>query len=280
MKAVLHPRTVKWGKNTYYLSLGGHTELLHGPNGPSSTKNGGIAGGPSGATGATPKRTKSIDHIPLLANEVSPAVTQMKLAAPLKTSAGIATATNLGTSDRTWRHFAQNGYIRGSLDHQHVALISDAWPGNAVIISIPFYSSFCSLFLFFVCLNFALISDGPVSLRTDTPCLFIQNKRILLPILLFEHRPVHCLSSPSLEVIGEGQGLLVLSCSAHVVSWSSKCAFVFVLVDDSGFLRYLHTVLFLMWVLSFHFLPLPLFASAICYRKCYSLRLKSEFSQY
>ncbi|KAM7540862.1 hypothetical protein Aperf_G00000026436 [Anoplocephala perfoliata] len=126
VKAVLHPRTVKWGKNTYYLSLGGHTELLRGPNGTNSTKNSGIAGSSNGAVGATPKRTKSIEHVSLLANEVTPTVSQVKLAAPPKTSAGIATATNLGASDGTWRHFAQNGYVRGSLDHQHVALISDA----------------------------------------------------------------------------------------------------------------------------------------------------------
>lgn len=136
-KAIRHPRTVKWGKNTYRLSLGGHTELMHGPGGPGKGVNGGATH--NGTNGILPKRTKSIDLLPLLANEmVSPSNQgQTKMAAgsnPVvsslagsgvvpKTSAGIATAMN---GEHTWRHFSQNGYIRGSLDRQHIALISDA----------------------------------------------------------------------------------------------------------------------------------------------------------
>ncbi|KAM3178483.1 hypothetical protein ACTXT7_002503 [Hymenolepis weldensis] len=126
-KAILHPRTVKWGKNTYHLSLGGHTELLHGPNGLSSTKNVNSISSHNGGIGAPPKRNKSIDQLPLLSNEATPVASQARVATATgtlpKTFAGIATAMN---SEHSWRHFTQNGYIRGSLDHQHIALISDA----------------------------------------------------------------------------------------------------------------------------------------------------------
>lgn len=126
-KAILHPRTVKWGKNTYHLSLGGHTELLHGPNGSSSTKNVNSISSHNGGIGAPPKRNKSIDQLPLLSNEATPVASQTRVATATgtlpKTFAGIATAMN---NEHAWRHFTQNGYIRSSLDHQHIALISDA----------------------------------------------------------------------------------------------------------------------------------------------------------
>ncbi|KAH9286821.1 Ceramide glucosyltransferase [Echinococcus granulosus] len=100
VKAVLHPRTVKWGVNTYHLSLGGHTELLHSPNGG----------------GGSAKRTKSVDLSPIAFHEAPPSEI-----GPLKTAAAATTP-----QEHIWRHFTQNGYIRGSADRQHLTLISDA----------------------------------------------------------------------------------------------------------------------------------------------------------
>ena len=108
VKAVLHPHTVKWGVNTYHLSLGGVTELLHSPNASSS----------SGSGGGVPKRTKSTD-IPVAV--VNPAFSEAELSevVTLKTNS-VATSKEHG-----WRHVTQNGYIRGPIDQQHIPLISD-----------------------------------------------------------------------------------------------------------------------------------------------------------
>ncbi|VDK34319.1 unnamed protein product [Taenia asiatica] len=106
VKAVLHPRTVKWGINTYHLSLGGHTELLHSP-----TSGGGSA-----------KRTKSVDLSAIAFHE-----TALSEVAPLKAVAAGATTTTATTpQEHIWRHFTQNGYIRGSADRQYLTLVSDA----------------------------------------------------------------------------------------------------------------------------------------------------------
>ncbi|KAM7533865.1 hypothetical protein Aperf_G00000117685 [Anoplocephala perfoliata] len=87
VKAVLHPRTAKWGKNTFHLFFGGQAELLRGSSSADSTENSGIANG-----------SKSVNLVSLVANEVTPTVPQVKSAAPPKTSEGIAKATNLGIS--------------------------------------------------------------------------------------------------------------------------------------------------------------------------------------
>ncbi|KAM7534500.1 hypothetical protein Aperf_G00000118543 [Anoplocephala perfoliata] len=80
VKAVLHPRTAKWGKNTFHLFFGGQAELLRGSSSADSTENSGIASG-----------SKSVNLVSLVANEVT-------LTVPPKTSEGIAKATNLGIS--------------------------------------------------------------------------------------------------------------------------------------------------------------------------------------
>lgn len=105
VKAVLHPRTVKWGINTYHLSLGGHTELLHSSNG----------------SGGGNKRTKSVELSPIAFHEAAPSEV-----APLKAVAVGATAASTTPQEHIWRHFTQNGYIRGPADRQHFTLVSDA----------------------------------------------------------------------------------------------------------------------------------------------------------
>ncbi|KAM7534736.1 hypothetical protein Aperf_G00000118553 [Anoplocephala perfoliata] len=87
VKAVLHPRTAKWGKNTFHLFFGGQAELLRGSSGADSNENSGIASG-----------SKSVNLVSLVANEVTHTVPQVKSAAPPKTTEGIAKATNLGIS--------------------------------------------------------------------------------------------------------------------------------------------------------------------------------------
>ncbi len=104
VKAVLHPRTVKWGINTYYLSLGGHTELYHSPTG------GGPSNGVKGGNGVVPNGKRLDADLP------------EKVKANDDISNGV-----LKSTEYTWRHFPQNGYIRGSMDHQHhLVLMSDA----------------------------------------------------------------------------------------------------------------------------------------------------------
>ncbi|KAL5970035.1 Ceramide glucosyltransferase [Taenia solium] len=105
VKAVLHPRTVKWGINTYHLSLGGHTELLHSPT----------------SGGGTTKRTKSVDLSAIAFHE-----TALSEVAPLKAVAAGAATTATTPQEHIWRHFTQNGYIRGSADRQYLTLVSDA----------------------------------------------------------------------------------------------------------------------------------------------------------
>ncbi|VDM31565.1 unnamed protein product [Hydatigera taeniaeformis] len=100
VKAVLHPRTVKWGINTYHLSLGGHTELLHTPTG----------------SGGSTKRTKSVDLSPITFHEAAPS----EIVPPK------AVATSTTPQEHIWRHFTRNGYIRSSADRQHLTLVSDA----------------------------------------------------------------------------------------------------------------------------------------------------------
>lgn len=105
---MLHPHTVKWGVNTYQLSLGGLTELLHCPNTTLINASGGGA----------PKRTKSTDLSTAVDDSFSEVVPSESV--PLKTTAVVT------PKEHRWRYINQNGYIRGSLDQQSTPLISDA----------------------------------------------------------------------------------------------------------------------------------------------------------
>uniref|UniRef100_A0A5K3ENC9 ceramide glucosyltransferase n=1 Tax=Mesocestoides corti TaxID=53468 RepID=A0A5K3ENC9_MESCO len=102
-KAVLHPRTVKWGAHTYHLSLGGHTEAYHGVSSRSSL---------------AAKRTKLTEPAPGI-GVIFPEATLAKSKpehAPLMSL----------KQGHSWRHSLPNGYIRASVDHQNLTLTPEA----------------------------------------------------------------------------------------------------------------------------------------------------------
>lgn len=133
VKAIWHPRTVKWGPNTYSLSLGGHTEIFSGPMSDKHTI----------AFKRLPK--ESVNPVGHVHAETAAAAsaTFSNLSEKLKDMISLPAQKDVysleekhanGGSEFTWRHFPQNGCIRGTaesvrrLEHISVnaALMSDA----------------------------------------------------------------------------------------------------------------------------------------------------------
>ncbi|KAL7061731.1 hypothetical protein AAHC03_01036 [Spirometra sp. Aus1] len=115
VKAMIHPRTVKWGAHTYVLSLGGHTRFATDQHLPARC--GGTHLPPvhfAATTTASPTMTTKVPTGNGGNGSNTSLTTHLSAA---EKQIGISNGTEVqpnGGNMFTWRHFPPNGYIQGN----------------------------------------------------------------------------------------------------------------------------------------------------------------------